>query len=139
MAKVAKKVTKKVTKKKVKKKMGAPEAVYRPEYADAIEDHLANMYSMDAAVDGIPYGKNVIYKFKERYPEFEDAIKRGRERGMQKYQEEILKCMKGDNPKANMTAAIWYGKNVFKWSDRVEQTVHTPDLKVEVQKEDDEL
>ena len=73
--------------------------------------------------------RDTIYEWARRHKEFSDAIKKGRAFAEGWYMDLGQAAMVGeakyDNKKINLNLGmfVWLTKNLFKWSDKIDQTV----------------
>jgi len=100
---------------------------YKPEYCQAIIDFFSIPIKTGDVVNDIPLfqdfaheigvSRETLHEWKRRHPNFSDAYKKARE-----LQESwwIRGSMKG---LFNPAFTIFFGKNVFRWTDRVQTDV----------------
>ena len=121
-------MTKKSTKPKYDKP-GAP-TLYKPEYCQMVQDHMAKGYSLESFAAIVDVGKRTIYEWIDAVPEFSHACEQGREKARFYWEDTGIK---GANGKIrNFNAGVWtfWMKNRFKWHDNV---VVTQDLNAKVE------
>lgn len=110
-------------KKSIDKSKGGRPTKYKEEYCEMLIDHLASGKPFRSFGRKIGVSVETIYEWTRKHPEFLDALKDGRLDGYEKYLELITQGARGEIQGFNATAAIWFGKNVYKWTDRIEQKV----------------
>lgn len=97
---------------------------YKEEYAEAIIDHMAAGGSIEEFAGKMRISKQSIYNWKEKFPEFLDAINVGTEASHAFWAQvgRDLATGRGDSKDGNPTAWIFNMKNRFKWTDRQDMT-----------------
>jgi transposase len=108
--------------------MARPKKDITPEVIKKAESLSAQGLTMSQIANVLGIGESTLYEKQAKYPEFSEAIKRGRDKGVETITNALFqKAKDGDN-----TAMIFYLKNRAGWKDKVE-TEHTGDgLKVDV-------
>ena len=94
------------------------------------EETVLNMYK-DGCADveimaHLSISRDLFYRWLEEEPEFSDAIKRGRTLSESWWTRHGRKMATGE-AEGNPTTWIFNMKNRFKWTDKVEQSVTSPD------------
>jgi len=101
---------------KEKRKVGRPRFEVTPEVCEQVENLAAQGLTVDqiALVLGVSHW--TIYERQNEFPEFSDALKRGRGKGVANVTNALYtKAVDGDN-----TAMIFYLKNRAGWVDKQE-------------------
>ena len=99
-----------------KRKVGRPRFEITPEVCEKVENLSAQGLTVDqiALVLGVSHW--TIYERQNEFPEFSDALKRGRGKGVANVTNALYtKAVDGDN-----TAMIFYLKNRAGWVDKQE-------------------
>lgn len=74
--------------------------------------------------------RETVYAWAEKHKEFSDAFKKGKQLSEVWYMDLLQGAIIGKLPpgvKFNLGAFCWATKNMFGWTDRVEQEVKTPE------------
>jgi len=108
---------KRAIKKIVKKNRGRP-TKYKPEYCDQIIDFMAEGKSLLQFACSIGVHTDTIQEWKNVYPDFSVAIKKGQEESQAFWEGELKEMMGGR--KCNPALVKLYFANRFGWSDRTE-------------------
>jgi transposase len=108
---------------------GGRPTVYKPEYCQKVIDFMSQGYSLEAFAGSIGHHKQTVYEWRNKHPEFGDAIMRAFE-SCRLYWEKI--GMQGvysndENAKFNATAWIFNMKNRFGWRDQMNMEVSGKD------------
>jgi len=108
--------------------MARPKKEITEEIIKKAESLSAQGLTMNQIANVLGMGEATLYEKQNEYPEFSEAIKRGRDKGVATITNALFqKAKDGDN-----TAMIFYLKNRAGWKDKLE-TEHTGDgLKVDV-------
>ena len=105
-----------------KRKTGRPEIVINAKVCKQAENLSAQGLTMKQIANVMGMGEATLYEKQQKFPEFSEAIKKGRDKGVQAVTNALFrKAVQGDN-----TAIIFYLKNRAGWTDRV-QTEHIGD------------
>ena len=102
--------------KKQKRKVGKPEIKIDEEFCKKAESLSAQGLTMNQIANVLGIGESTLYEKQNKYPEFQESIKRGRDKGIATITNALFnKAREGDN-----TAMIFYLKNRAGWKDRLE-------------------
>lgn len=78
--------------------------------------------------------RNTLYEWKEKHPEMGDAMKKGKELAETWYinlgQSAVIgkaRDADGKDLKVSLGWFVWMSKNLFKWSDRADHQISTPE------------
>lgn len=91
---------------------------YAPALCEAVEALLADGKSLTAAAGEMGIHRDTAYAWMDAHPEFSDAIKRGRAKGVSVWEDRLQEmATKGGG---NATALIFAMKNLYRedWNDR---------------------
>ena len=101
---------------------------YRPEYCEAVQDYMAQGYSLTAFAGSIRVARDTIYEWIKSHSEFSDAVARARAARVQWLEGKLLRSRKG----AETTAAIFALRNAdpVEWRD-IRTTEHRHTLAAE--------
>ena len=118
--------------KKKNKKTGRPSITINQDTINKAESLSAQGLTMYQIANVLGMGESTLYEKQLKFPEFSEAIKRGKDKGIATVTNALFnKAREGDN-----TAMIFYLKNRAGWRDRIE-TEHTGDgLKIDVNIQD---
>lgn len=105
----------------------APNALkYKPEHCQEVIDLLAQGYSVRGCAGKIGVTKRTFSNWKERYPEFAEALRIGKEKAIAHWEEEALRIAKDGGGNGSATIAMFALKNMARedWNaaDKVEHT-----------------
>jgi len=107
------------------KKRGRPAIEITEEMVNKAEMLSAQGLTMQQLADALGIGLSTIYEKQEDYPEFLEAIKSGRAKGIATITNALFqKAKDGDN-----VSMIFYLKNRAGWKDKLE-TEHTGNVKI---------
>ena len=102
-----------------KKKTGRPEIKIDEKICKQAENLSAQGLTVKQIANVLGMGEATLYEKQVKFPEFSEAIKKGRDRGVQAVTSALFrKAVEGDN-----TAIIFFLKNRAGWTDRL-QTEH---------------
>ena len=92
---------------------------YRPEYCEQVEEHLAGGKSLTTFGGKVGTHRDTLYEWASVHPDFSDAIKRGRSRGQELWEDRLANLAL--TAEGNATAVIFAMKNLYRddWNDRV--------------------
>lgn len=105
---------------------------FHPKYCDKVIEHMKQGLSIESFAATIGVSKQTLYTWKEVYPEFLDAIKKGEAQSLLFWERKGIDAVNGKIPGFNSAIWIFNMKNRFKWTDRSDT------LSREVEKEEDE-
>lgn len=109
----------------IMKKRGRPALEITEEMTKKAEMLSAQGLTMQQLADALGIGLSTIYEKQEDYPEFIEAIKSGRAKGIATITNALFqKAKDGDN-----VSMIFYLKNRAGWKDKLE-TEHTGNVKI---------
>jgi hypothetical protein len=112
-------------------KLGRPDK-YEKKYCDMLIDHMSNGYSFQSFAGEISVTIKTLYNWCDTYPDFLHAMEIGRAKGLN-YDEKLLtKGALGTLRGYNFNAHKWKMANMYRWSEKVEQT------NIDITKEDTE-
>jgi hypothetical protein len=95
---------------------------FKKEYCNMLIDHMANGYSFQSFAGEIGVAIKTLYSWCDLYPEFLHAKEIGRAKGLN-YDEKLLtKGALGSVRGYNFNAHKWKMANMYKWTEKVEQT-----------------
>ena len=97
---------------------------YKPEYCDSVIEHLSTGKSFEGWCGVNMVMPSTAYAWMKKYPDFLEAVKLGRLRGMNNCEDQLLGHSNGDI-KGNFNALQWLMKNRFSeyWLDKIEKEV----------------
>ena len=99
-----------------KNRGGRPKFEITPEICEQVENLSAQGLTVDQIASVLGVSRQTIYERQNEYPEFSDALKRGRGKGVANVTNALYtKAVDGDN-----TAMIFYLKNRAGWVDKQE-------------------
>ena len=99
-----------------KNRGGRPKFEITPEICEQVENLSAQGLTVDQIASVLGVSRQTIYERQNEYPEFSDALKRGRGKGVANVTNALYtKAIDGDN-----TAIIFYLKNRAGWVDKQE-------------------
>jgi transcriptional regulator with XRE-family HTH domain len=99
-----------------KNRGGRPKFEITPEICEQVENLSAQGLTVDQIASVLGVSRQTIYERQNEYPEFSDALKRGRGKGVANVTNALYtKAIDGDN-----TAMIFYLKNRAGWVDKQE-------------------
>jgi hypothetical protein len=107
------------SKKKTKqiKKIGRPQIIIDEELCKKAETLAAQGLTMEQIANVLGMSEATLYDKKDKFSEFSEAIKRGKDRGIATVTSALFtKARAGDN-----TAMIFYLKNRAGWQDKIEK------------------
>lgn len=98
----------------VKNPEGRPNE-YKAEYCEAVQDYMAQGYSLTAFAGSIKKARDTIYRWMTEYSEFSDAVSRGRAARVTALEVKLLRARYG----AQSSSAIFALKNAdpHEWRD----------------------
>jgi len=99
-----------------KPKKGRP-TKYKSAYCEELYEHMAQGFSYESFAGRIRVCRDTLYEWESKYPEFSYIKKVGKDASLLKYEELIMNLANGV-VEGNSTAAVWYGKNMFGWTDK---------------------
>lgn len=107
------------TKTKKKNKGGRP-SDYKPEYCQALMDHMAEGYSFESFAATIGKHRDTLYEWEKVHPAFSDSKKKGRELGLLEWEKIGKRGITGKIPFFNNASYIFTMKNRFPdlWYDK---------------------
>ena len=97
---------------------GRPTA-YEDTYPERVELHLSQGFTLASWAGDVGVSRETVYNWSEKYPEFLDAIKVGRSKGMLVWERRLAdQALKGEG---NTAAIIFAMKNLYRddWADKV--------------------
>src|SRR5690349_4083220 len=108
---------------------------YEPRYCEMITAHMAEGYPMETFAGLVGVHRDSLYEWRNKYPEFSDAIKRGREllykwmldRGRAGMLQAV-KDSQGNRVPIQFNATVWIFmmKNMCGWRDNPEPDLGEP-------------
>ena len=114
--------------KKKNKKTGRPSITINQDTINKAESLSAQGLTMYQIANVLGMGESTLYEKQLKFPEFSEAIKRGKDKGIATITNALFnKAKNGDN-----TAMIFYLKNRAGWKDRVETEHIGEQIKVDV-------
>jgi hypothetical protein len=112
---------KKKTKKAVKKKSNAGRpTIYRPEFCQALIEHMEKGYSFETFGAAIKVSRSVTYEWAKNHPEFMEAKKVGVEYSQLFWERIGIQGTVGNLSGFSCSAWIFNMKNRYNWQDRKE-------------------
>lgn len=104
---------------------GGRPADYRPEMCEEVIPMLKEGMSIEEIGVELDCGYSTVYQWMDRYPEFKEAIKKGREYSAGWW----IKQGRVSLREKQFNTATWFinMKNRFGWSDKTENTVNVTD------------
>ena len=81
--------------------------------------------------------RDTLYQWEKEHPEFFYIKKVGKEASLYKYEQLIMGLANG-LIEGNSTAAVWYGKNMFGWTDK-QQVEQSGTINITIDKDDAKL
>lgn len=124
LKKMPKKLSQPYTKKRIKPVPPPAELKYDPSFCDIARDELAKIHSIVAIAAKLKVCRTTIYEWREKYPEFDAAIREG-----QKLGETRFEMLGVDNlPNKNFNAILWsmLGRKIYRVAET--RTVKIPGL-----------
>jgi hypothetical protein len=102
-----------------KTKLGRPPREYKPEYADMLINHMEQGFSFESFAGIIRCGKDVLYRWLDTEPNFQDARSIGA--GLLRLFFE-KKGLNGMESGKEFNAVVWlaYKRNMFGWDKKEE-------------------
>ncbi len=96
---------------------------YKPEYCQAIIDHMSQGYSLDSFASKVNVGRNTVYDWTQRIPEFKEAADIARAKCLEHW-ESVGKSGLWSDKDNKFNAAVWifWMKARFRWSEPQEHT-----------------
>jgi len=116
-------------KKKKKKPMGRP-TKYKEEYCELLINHMSSGLSFESFAGVVLVNQDTLHEWCKKHKNFSEAKKMGRSRGCLAYEKLILAAAQGQVQNFNSTAAIWFGKNVHGWRDKIEADIKSDGFKI---------
>jgi transposase len=108
---------------------------YRPEYCEIVYNHMAQGYSLTAAAGHIGQSHDALWNWAQKYPEFAEAVKRGKAARTEILERELL-TLGGNKDGARVTARIFALKNAapHEWKDQVQvdQRIEVTEIRMKV-------
>lgn len=95
----------------------------------AVKELMAKGMSRKAVSRELDIDFKTFLTYTDKYPAFADAVEQGQVLAEIYWQNQYEKAALGES-KANPAMMIFYMKNRFKWTDRIEQKVQTIELPV---------
>lgn len=94
---------------------------YKPEYCEAVQDYMAQGYSLTAFAGNIRKSRQAVYEWINQHSEFGDAVSRARSARVAALETKLLRSRKG----AETSAAIFALRNAdpMEWRD-IRQVQH---------------
>lgn len=89
-------------------KRGRPTS-YRPEFCDRVVDLMAKGFSLDACAGFFGLNPDTLYRWQHAYPEFSEAVRRGRAAATAFWEDRLLEVAKGGPGHAG--AIMWGLRN----------------------------
>jgi len=91
---------------------------YKPEFCDALIEHMAQGFPFEAFAPQCGIHKGTLYEWVKRYPEFAEAKKEGKTKNLKKMMQIGYDLIAKGSP------AVWIFmmKNMHKWADKSEVT-----------------
>jgi transposase len=92
---------------------------YKPAYCNEVIEHLGEGYSLASFGGIIGAARQTIYNWADEYPEFLDAIKKGRAKGQRLWESRLAnQAITGEG---NTAAIIFAMKNLYQddWADKI--------------------
>jgi hypothetical protein len=103
------------------KKIGAP-TIYKPEYCQAVIDHMSQGLSFETFGASIGVDRSITYEWAHRHPEFAEAKKRAFDLCQIFWEKVGIEGVWSDARGKNLNTGVWVFnmKNRFRWTDRME-------------------
>tara|TARA_A100001201_G_scaffold78370_1_gene70281 strand:- start:1270 stop:1734 length:465 start_codon:yes stop_codon:yes gene_type:complete len=118
----------KITRRNGRNDMARPKKQITKELCKRAEALAAQGLTVSQIANVLGMGESTLYEKQQEFPEFSEAIKRGRDKGVASITNALFTAARG----GNLGAMIFYLKNRAGWKDKIE-TEHTGDgLKVDV-------
>jgi hypothetical protein len=95
---------------------------YKPEYCEALIDHMAEGYTFESFGGVVGVCKDTLYEWIRTHSAFSYAQKVARTKQLLANEKLLKDIAKGKVRNANVTAQIFIMKNCHNWKDRIEQT-----------------
>lgn len=92
---------------------------YDPSYCEKLIAHMTMGLSFESFAATINTHRATLYDWVQKFPEFDDAKKKGIEKSLLWHEAHGNKSIAGGNKNFNSTAWIFAMKNKFRWADRV--------------------
>jgi hypothetical protein len=109
---------------------GGRPTTYKPEYCNQLIEHRRGGHSLESFASTIGVGRQSIYDWSKKHPEFSYAIKVAKEVHL-KTMESLLLAVGSGKVKGNAAVLIFMMKNMHGWRDTVDvQTEPTSILTV---------
>ena len=121
-----------------KRRVGAP-TKYKQEYCDALIEHMSRGLSVEAFCGVISIHKDTFYEWIKRHDEFADAKKIGICKSQYFWEVLGIQGASGRIKDFNVGSWIFNMKNRFGWTDRKDVALTSPDIKIIIDKQDEEL
>lgn len=99
--------------------------LYREEYCQMLEDHMAEGLSYESFAGKIRVCKDTLYQWEKDHPEFSYSKKIGKEASKFLWESLGLAGVKGQIEKFNAATWIFTMKNRFDWRDKTETELTT--------------
>ena len=96
---------------------------YRPEYCEELVKHMAQGYPFETFAVQVGVSRTTLYNWAETFPEFLDALKRGRDESLKWFIDAGRAGMVGKIKDFNPTVWIFMMKNMHKWRDQEKDIV----------------
>ena len=93
---------------------------YKPEYVKKLKEFLADGYPFEAFAGEVDVCPDTIYEWCKVHPEFSEAKKLGRSKGLKTFIDQGKKGAYGKIKGFNATPWIFMMKNIYGWKDRLE-------------------
>lgn len=111
---------------------------YDPAYCEMVIDHLGGGYSLKTFAAVVDCNPSTLYEWEKAHPEFSNAIKKGRAKGMMTWETGLMtQAIKGTG---NTAAHIFAMKNLYPddWRDKQDHE-HKVGLTVNISGDDADL
>lgn len=108
-----------------KRPMGRP-TKYKPEYCDALIEHMANGYSFESFGATIGVARDAVFEWAKVHEEFSDAKSRALDKNLLWFEDQARKGMwtDKDGPQLNNTVWVFSMKNRHGWRDNKDLNVN---------------
>lgn len=110
--------------------------VYKKAFEKQLYEHMSQGFSYESFAGKIGVTRETLYDWEKKHPNFSYMKNVGREAGLLTYEELVLNAAKGLIPNFNGTAAVWFGKNVYGWTDRRDVTQTNKNIEINIDSED---
>ena len=120
--------------------------LYKQEYCQQLVDHMAQGYSFESFGANVDCGRTTLFGWVEKYPEFKEALHKGKEKGKKLFEGLLMAKVRGIEAKgmnlklADSRLLEFALKTRFRetYSEKVE-VAHSGDVKINIDSDDSTL